>query len=198
MRSTEQLVVADRRGLDRGDVRFDAPGDEPRVARRDAVANRLGRARRCERVGAGVVRAQHDERALRELGERALDVGEVGVDVEVVSLDEVRDDRDRRRECEKRPIVFVGFDDVETIATGEQVPSHADTRPPTSAVGSRPAAAKAVAVMTVVVVLPCVPATPTSLPSPQSLRRGLGATNDQDAEFASAGQLRDGLSAWRR
>ena len=41
-------------------------------------------------------------------------------------------------------------------------PDHDPTRPPTSAVGSRPAAARASAVMTVVVVFPCVPATPTN------------------------------------
>ena len=81
-------------------------------------------------------------RAAHELRERALDVGEVGVDVEVIGLD-VGDDGDGRRQREKRAIVFVRFDDVQTVAARAEIPSHALTRPPTSAVGSRPAAASA-------------------------------------------------------
>src|SRR6266513_3150167 len=44
------------------------------------------------------------------------------------------------------------------------LPPHRATRPPASPVGSRPAAAHASVAITVVVVLPCVPATATTVP----------------------------------
>src|SRR3989441_8840511 len=50
------------------------------------------------------------------------------------------------------------------------LPPHAATRPPASPVGFRPAAVSASVAMTVVVVLPCVPATATlALPAATSV-----------------------------
>ena len=77
-------------------------------------------------------------------------------------------------------------------------PSHAATRPPTSAVGSRPAAASAVAVITVVVVLPCVPAIADQLAPGGDFAERLGAANHWNAELARANELRMILRHRRR
>ncbi len=121
--ATEQVVVVDDVEAGRARMRFDPARDEARIARRDSVANDFRRARGGEMVRASVVRAQHDRpRAPHELGEGPLDVGDVGVDVEVIRLD-VRDDGDRRRQREERAVVFVRLDDVQSLGSGEQVPS---------------------------------------------------------------------------
>src|ERR1043165_7833880 len=51
-------------------------------------------------------------------------------------------------------------------------PPHDPTRPPTTPVGSRPAAASASVVITVVVVFPCVPAMATRSPPIDVVRGG--------------------------
>ena len=58
----------------------------------------------------------------RELRERAADVVEIRVDVEVVGLD-VGDRRDGRREREKGAVVLVRLDDEQLVAAAAQVPS---------------------------------------------------------------------------
>ena len=67
---------------------------------------------------------------------------------------------------------------------GRRLPPQAPTRPPATPVGSRPAAASASVVITVVVVLPCVPAIATSSPpltasASASARRITGMPSDR-------------------
>ncbi len=115
-------------------MRFDPARDEPSIAGRDSVANDLRRARSRETVRAGVVRAEHDRpRAAHELRERPFDVGEVGVDVEVIGLD-VRDDGDRRRR-ERGTTGRTRPPRRRTVARRprRRFPPHDATRPPTSA-----------------------------------------------------------------
>ncbi len=103
----------------------DGGADQPRVRRVDAVADHLRPRRDVERIGAGVVGAEHDGVRRGDEGrEGAPDVVEIAIDVEVVRLD-VGDHRDRRREREERAVVLVGFDDVGLLAAGAQVSSPA-------------------------------------------------------------------------
>ena len=143
----------------------DVHRQQSRVARMNAVPDDLRGARRRETVRARIVGTEHDgARWRRELFERAVDVREIGVDVEMIRLD-VRDDGDGRREREERSVVLVGLDDEQSIRAIAKVPAPAANATADDAGGleRRPPASASV-VMTVVVVFPCVPAMATRSP----------------------------------
>ncbi len=105
-RTEHDAVEGDRHAaLHRGAEQADTVGGH------EPVADHVGANRGRHACGARVVHAAHQcARPRGVLGERPLDVGEVGVDVEVIGFD-VGDDRDRRVEGEERAIVLVGLDD---------------------------------------------------------------------------------------
>jgi len=98
-------------------------GDETGIGRADAIAHDDRRCREHDRGRAGIVGAKHDDpRAGGKLRERAADVVEIRIDVEVIGLD-VRDRRDGGRKCEEGAVVLVGLDDEQFIPTAAEIPS---------------------------------------------------------------------------
>ena len=111
---------------------------------------------------AGVVGA--DQRRLGasgKLDEGIFQRGYRAVALQVVGFDVV-DDRDGRVERQERLVVFIGLDHVQRVArqAGHCRPSRSPGRP-RARWDASPAAVSASVVMTVVVVLPCVPAAAT-------------------------------------
>ena len=124
-----------------------------------------------------------------ELDERVLERRHRAVALEVVGLDVVHD-RDGRMQREKRLVVLVGLDHEEVVARQPGVAAPGAHPPAGDPGGRSPAAVSASVVMTVVVVLPCVPDTATdarrrSAPASASFR---GTTGSPSA--ARARQLR--------
>src|SRR5262249_19748151 len=114
-----------------------------------------------------VVGARHDGAVERhlvgEVDERLLEVVEAAVVLEMLVVD-VRNHRNRRKQFEERPIALVRFSDHQLAAAepriaAERAQPPAATAPPMTAVGSRPARSSTSAIIDVVVVFPCAPAT---------------------------------------
>jgi hypothetical protein len=93
-----------------------------------------------------------------EVDERLLQVVEPAVILEVFVVD-VRNHRNRRKQFQERSVAFVGLATISSLPPRRALLPNALSRPPITAVGSRPARSSTSAIIDVVVVLPCAPAT---------------------------------------
>ena len=158
------------------------------------MTTRRSRSARHDRLHLGMIDAEHrgaiERHVLDELDEGVLDRVEAAVMVEMLGID-VGDDRDRAVEPQEAAVALVGLDHHPVAVAEPGVGAVALMMPPLITVGSIPPASSSAAIIEVVVVLPCVPATATVRLQPHQLGQHLGAADHRDAALVAPPRPRD-------